>query len=354
MIIAFSIILVLIISWIAISIYGIFMPFLWNIWQIQNYNIAYYGAISSIERALLVARVQKFGYSWSWWWDQDINIGETISDHNPWNMWLLSDQSNGMRWDMQWKTMRIPKENKWNIPKLFRTDKNIDYNAAYYNTTIIVQPTIKSTWNINNYLEAWIKKNTWDIIKTNRKLPDAIWWNICISCKDEIMILRQRKWKYEDKDFIILPHTDIIEGDINIVWNDTHIRKSIINDSLLYQEPIIWFGDTFNPLTNKPTLSIWEQNGIGEWFADIKTKTFKNLRQTTEDLVLTYDIIQKAEKEDWFIYPFLEYYIESDSEISDNNWHIVWNWRIEPYHIQIQIEKPQKWINRWWSFSVIF
>jgi hypothetical protein len=56
---------------------------------------------------------------------------------------------------------------------------------------------------------------------------------------------------------------------------------------------------------------------------------------------LLYNITQKAIRNDGFIYPFLEYYITSETPISDIDRHITGHGKVNPYHVQVQIKKPQ-------------
>jgi hypothetical protein len=45
-----------------INIYSIFTPFIDNLQDIKDYNMAYYGAISSVERAELTLKYHESGF----------------------------------------------------------------------------------------------------------------------------------------------------------------------------------------------------------------------------------------------------------------------------------------------------
>jgi len=54
-------VLIIIVTWLAIlsSIYSIFAPFVGSFWDIVDYNVAYYWAISAVERGELILK-----YKW--------------------------------------------------------------------------------------------------------------------------------------------------------------------------------------------------------------------------------------------------------------------------------------------------
>lgn len=75
-------------------------------WSVNSYYWAYYWAISSIERWLLMSKVKYPGYEWSWWfkWDQ---IFWAISNGFSNDFWRLSRWNNSMMRYVDSKTNKI-------------------------------------------------------------------------------------------------------------------------------------------------------------------------------------------------------------------------------------------------------
>jgi hypothetical protein len=68
MIIAFALVLLITGMGIMFSLYSLFLPFIQDLGDIKGYNVAYYGAVSSLERAHLVLRYQDGGFEGSGGW----------------------------------------------------------------------------------------------------------------------------------------------------------------------------------------------------------------------------------------------------------------------------------------------
>jgi hypothetical protein len=56
MFLVFTLVLLAIAIGILVSVYSVFFPFMQNLGTVQQYHQAYYGAVSSLERAELVLR----------------------------------------------------------------------------------------------------------------------------------------------------------------------------------------------------------------------------------------------------------------------------------------------------------
>ncbi len=360
MIIAFTIIALITISWLSIGIYAIFIPFLQNIWTIQQYNSAYYGAMIWIERALLVSKQQEFWFNGSWWRDTTTSRWP-ISDQNNGQFGLLSEDNNGIQRSLQWQTNNIPKENQSNITSIFQTATNNNYNNLSYNQDLSIRLQTNQQNDPEKYYttEQDIQNFQWTQIQTHIRLPEKIGWLLCDTCdqnddgiSDDIIALRQIKWEYNNKPFTIIPQTDTDRA-TSMVWpDDMHIRESTINNTTT--NPLLLFWLWFNPL--KQSSTIIQHDWFGEWFRDIQTTNFQSLRQDnwTNILTLHYQIIQHAQNNEGFVYPFLEYYIESDDMISDTYRYITGQGKVNPYQVNVQIKKPQQQWQVWSYFSIIF
>ena len=346
----------------SIGIYAIFIPFLQNIWSIQQYNSAYYGAVVWVERALLVSKQQEFGFSWSWWRDASISRWP-ISDQDNDQFGLLSEENNGIQRTIQWQTDRIPNTNAWNITPIFQTITSNSYNSLSYNQDLDIKIQINEQKDPEKFYSQEQDRQNFQgtQIQTHIRLPEKIGWLLCDTCNhnmddisNNIIVLRQRIGEYNDQPFTIIPRTDT-EKDLDMVGpDDMHIRESIINNTSPSIEPILSFWLGFNPLQTASTIN--EHSGFWEWYESIKTVPFQWLwgDNNTSKLALNYQIIQDAQNSDWFVYPFLEYYIQADDMISDTHRHITGQGKINPYQVKIQIKKPQQQWQAWSYFSIIF
>jgi len=116
MLILITFVLLTIWSALVYNVYSIFRPFINTMGDIQHYNIAYYWAISSIERAELVLRYHTAWFEWSWGWLWTTPIGPS-SDKKIENFWLLSKWDNWILRNIKskLKSNTLPNEGEWNI-----------------------------------------------------------------------------------------------------------------------------------------------------------------------------------------------------------------------------------------------
>lgn len=357
MIIAFAIIALIIISWLSIGIYAIFIPFMQNISSIQAYNSAYYGAIAATERALLVTKQQKFWFNGSWWrkW---IDQRWPMSDYNNWSMGILAEDNNGIQREIIGRTNRIPQIGQWNIPDIFAANDSNDFNSFSKQDSIFIATDVN-----NNTNPQWFyTQNNNSIrptttINTQRRIPPYIqaqqdpFTSPLSEIDDNTVILRQRKWINNGSEFSIIPTTQIFTW-VNIVGaDDMHIRSSIIN---AWQQPTIDFSNNYNPIVGKSIGS--EHTTLWPWGDAVKNIAFSQIfaRQEVEELYLQYTMTQAPISQAWFIYPFLEYAIISDGEISDTHRHIQGESTVGNHQVKIQIKKPQNKQIKGSNFTIVF
>ena len=368
MIIAFAIISLMIISWLSIGIYAIFIPFMQNISDIQSYNSAYYGAIAATERALLVAKQQKFWFNGSWWRKWSTQWWPIIDYSDP-SMGILAQENNGIQWEIRWRTTRIPQEGKWNIPQIFAANDSRDFNNFGIQDSIFIKTEINNTNNPEEFYEETNNniQPARSFIDTQRRIPpyiqDGTTGLLCdtnnIICNTDstidnnIIVFWQRRGLFAWSEFLIIPTTQTFKiGELTYAGdNDMHIRESIINGITI---PTIRFADRFNPLSN--SIDTTEHTTIWPWGDDIKSIVFTGIFSTPEieELYLQYTITQPPISRAWFVYPFLEYAIISDKEMSDTHRHIQWQSTVGKYEVKMQIDKPQNERTQWSSFTIIF
>lgn len=372
MIIAFAIIALIIISGLSIGIYAIFIPFMQNISSIQAYNSAYYGAIAATERALLVTKQQKFWFNGSWWrkW---IDQRWPMSDYNDWSMGILAEDNNGIQREIIGRTNRIPKEWKWNVPQLFSANDSNNFNSFTIQDTIIVNTEINNNSDQQSFYTQTNNniQPTRTFINTQRRIPPYIQAQqedqtnallcdtfnpICNTnneIDDDTSIFRQRKWLYNNQEFSIIPTTQIFRtpGATYVGNSDMHIRESVINQN---NSPTIQFANTYNPIpTNINTTT---HTTLWPWGDNIKNIVFTDIFNTPEvqGLHLQYSMIQQPINRAWFTYPFLEYAITSDGEISDTHRYIQGESTVGNHQVKIQIKKPQNKQIKGSNFTIVF
>lgn len=365
------------------SIYSIFIPFLQNLSTMQAYNTAYYWAIAGTERALLVTRQQWFWFDGSWWRQGETNRWP-ISDHRTSDMNSLSEEDNGISRTIQWSTNRIPDLEQWNIPKAFSSIDSKNYNTFKAADTLKIRLETNNNTDKDTFYSSDSKivvKFTWEEIQSHRRIPTKIKEDLgnsnntllCdsetnILCdtnqdwvSDDIIIARQREGMSNGKTFIITPVSKNTNsgGDITIDYQqDSHIRESIINnDGITPFIPIVKFNNTMNPI-QKTTLTstIDNHNTIWPWWEEIQTSTFSSLlsNPSISWLAIRYDMIQDATNRNWYVYPFLEWYIQADQKFSNTDRHITGIWRSWPYNINIYVQRPQWWNTQWGNFTIVF
>lgn len=371
MIIAFAIIGLIIISWLSIGMYATFIPFMQNISSIQSYNNAYYGAIAATERALLVAKQQQFWFNGSWWRKWTVQRGP-ISDQKNTFMGIVAEENNGIQRDIQGKTTRIPQLGQWDIPKILSANDSSDFNAFTIQDTVVVNTYINNNNNPNLFYAQTnnsIQPNR-SFINTQRRIPPYIYnqqeettamlcdtYNpLCDNdsdIDDDINVFRERKWSYNNEEFTIIPTTQVFSGPTAtyIGDEDMHIRESIINQN---NTPTIQFANRYNPIPTRTDTTAHTTQW--SWGDAIKNIVFSNIFNTPELqwLYLQYSMTQQPVSRAGFVYPFIEYVISSDAEMSDTHRHIQAKSTVGDYEIKIQIKKPQNKQTKGSNFTTVF
>ena len=96
-------------------------------WSVNMYYWAYYWAISSIERGLLMSKLKYPTYVWSWWFKWNTPIWSNSNMFSG-DFWRLSRWDNTMIWTVNSATTNI----KWNIDaKTLRAISFLKYIDPY-------------------------------------------------------------------------------------------------------------------------------------------------------------------------------------------------------------------------------
>jgi len=257
--------LVLVIIWASIMawVYWVINPFVAELWNIQRYNQAYYGAIAGVERAELVLRGHEAWFEWSGGW---IN-GNTYGNQSDYDK-IISKQKfgflaftgfwNWVFWQIKSMTQWVvPEPWKWNLdPHLsidndyekLTFDKALQYalyedttsSSGYYTwVTDSNIHNIKINWELNvsirvpfklacSYNNWWsCNSSSWD---SNWTLLDNIGQDLDDDeVKDDVVVNRSLFGYTWDVQFTVFPSINLNEDGTAPADNDTSIREDVIN-----------------------------------------------------------------------------------------------------------------------------
>lgn len=381
--------IVMLIIWTALmmNIYSIFQPFIQNVWQIADYNQAYYGAIASIERSQLIIRMHDYGFEWSWWWIWN----NTIWAESDWRFEDFGRLSYKNNWiNRSIKSLSdsnfAPKPWNWNIdPELRRSidDKwwvSKDYNKLdIWNSIEIALYKDGTSSDITKYY-TWVKDT--DLVRIN---PTDIFWQFRLppyvmswfgwteklaededrdndTILDDIIVNRMI---FDRKDwFQIFSNTNV---DYNL-WEDnpldTNIREEDINNWNNWNNwRNVFFSTNKNPTVNNSGQDPDYQNitpitHAYSWsnFKDIFTNAISLVPAPFIKMQFVLPNIQLLTKYN-NVYPFIEYKLEfawlpAWEKMPEEYYHITWTWKVWKYNISIKLDKKVNDKNSF-SFSTI-
>jgi len=388
MLLAFVIVLMIIGAGILVGVYSVFMPFYESLADIIEYNTAYYGAISSIERWHLAIKYQDAGFEGSWW-RKDTNFWPH-SDENPWNLWRLSFTWNGSRRIIQSQTMTIPSSWQWNINYLLASSDSKNYNKMDYNKSVIIPLYKDQTTIVDDYyiyeVDPKIVWFNWQDIQWVLRLPPKIfsWFgddNYALLCniqlnecdinedslKDEKIVNRSLKWVYDPSwyniNYTVLPMTSVLYYEdpwLVDILRDNNIRESTVNESHIdpkYQTNIEIsnsLSNIYNPIvTNSPRL-LSGHNVLAEIPDELRYKTLVYIIQNSEKPELQLLLTSPLQSRNQNIYPFLEYKFQFDDIVSDPYFTIQGIWKVDEYEVIINNKKATSDTTVVWDFTIIF
>ncbi len=358
-----------------VNVYSIFSPFIQQLGDITDFNQAYYGAISSLERANLALRYHYPGFEGSWWKidntvigpisDQDLSRYGRLNNGANWMVWQISSMSN---WN-------IPSD-KGNIDPDFVTSSNSWFNQFEYFQNITFhlyqdnsnQPY--ETWSTTSI--AWLNLIS-GTIRLPVKISTSIWdlkddehdldWDGLV---DDIVIWRSLKWKYNSEEFVILPTLYANFSAWLILSGDTNIREDIINyiSNWLWQ---IIFDNNKNPVA-----------GLGWWGSSLSREdiAYHNIIPSNSplswnsfneifnwpnisEIQLNFFTTNLFEGVNW-IYPFLEYRFEFKNslwdkiEVPDLFYTLKGTGKVWAYKVQIIYQRPITTQSQFSQFTIIF
>lgn len=371
-------VLVIIVTWLAIlsSVYSMFAPFVESFGDIVNYNVAYYGAISAVERGELVLKYKWPGFVWSGGWIDQVTYGKASDVIMSWFSIKFENKNWVMR-DINSRTTRIPSMWQWNVDKNLLWSGSENYNKLDYKwvETFLLSLDNSALDSVYSWTLVSHWEYGWEYISGQFRLPPKISsgfnsvlcdnnpWSpeeICDPDKDglydDIVVDWSLKWNYLWNQFFVMPSESVAYYWTEKLVNtdeDTTIRESNINS---------WDNIIFSTSRNIYDSSVGSlpitQNVISTDVADLSTKIFKDILSSDQYtwLQLKFALVNLLSSVNWNIYPFLEYFFEFDPNhpVSDRFYTIQWNGRKWDYDIKIIIKKPTFKETVAGSFTVVF
>lgn len=384
-----TLVVILLLIWAAVvgSLYSNFLTFYSNFSETENYNKAYYASIAALERAELVVRQREPGYVWSWWWTSYINsawntVWQTTGHYTTWSDWLISwtwfsylsswnSQWTSVLWRINSRTTRIPATWWWNVDRLLTTwDNALDYNKMdYENAEIFLLYYDKS--NNNPYSAAscasWhCQKSTMTSISWKIMLPQKLYeafgpldsenalipWSI----KDDATVDRQLRWLIDETNPFTIYSTQAFDSNSTVIDWDTLIRESDLNKSN-WTWVSLFFTDQKSPIKSKQWLRRSQRTIISPNETAFDSLNFKKILQehnNYKQLQLRLALLNALKTPNNTIYPYLEYYLEFWTWVSDKYFTMDAEWKYGDYQVNLIIQRPTAKESILWSFTTIF
>jgi hypothetical protein len=387
-------VLILSIVWVSLAtaLYSNFLPYLSLLSDVKNYNMAYYGANTAIERSLLVLRYQEAWFEWTGWWNKNLWSIVTSPVSDQWWLWYFDQNTTTLQ-----RTI-VSRPNSQSIPGTWQGDTDFyllsgssnDWNKLDYRRPQQIPLWVDSTSSDQAYVVStgrtfftgsnivlnlqlipsvkekfsnWV--SDWELNNDN----DWDWDGI----NDDVIVNRWRKWLYDtSSEFSILPRSLVSAlndtADIESSSSDESIRENIINTvSSPFNSYDIVFWDFINPLYNddgSPLKSNTQNNHLmisddNATTSGISTSSFNDLLWDSDlssqelNFFLTNALISKG---DW-IYPFLQYNIGFEwnpATISQPYFTINGKSQVWDYTVQMNLRKSINKNDALWSFTVVF
>ncbi len=351
------------------AIYSVFGPFMQNIWNISNFNSAYYWALAGIERAQLVLKYKQPGFEWSGWFLQG-TIFWPNSDILSWNFWLLTSPNNWFAWTISSRTKQIPLPWKGNVDYLLTswTDSKNFNKLPYFLSEKIIFSIDATTGTLFYYtgtspITYFSGEYFTGIIRLSPKIVSLFWEKLCDTCDtdqdgiaDDIVVNRIFDWSYNWFPFSLLPTISVFYYSWGIINTnqDTAIREKIIN-----QTGTLFFWDTlpqkrFTPLTHYSN-TLTKQNVISSDTTHIENKAFYEILDGSfSGLKLGIGIVNLLRTQQEKIYPFLEYQFSFPQPVADPFFTLQWIGLVWDYNVKIFIKKSTNEQSSIGDFTIIF
>lgn len=371
MFLVFTLVLLVVAVGILSSVYSVFFPFMQNLWTVNQYHMAYYGAISAVERAELGLRYRSPWFVWSGWFLWSTGYGPT-SDYTP---ELLSGAQQWFWWTIDSRTNRIPNTGMGNTDPML-SDPSSDsknYNQLWYTYLETLLLSYDNTLDSDVYTSAsdpvafsgggftWVFRLPPKVHALFGDTPGKLCDSYVGDCDpdgdgiyDDIALSWSLEWLYYGNGFKIYPTIAVFYySGMQIDENkDNAIRESIINAT-----GNLDFSLGYSPLLPPRGAGVGKHNVVGQNADIIQSKNFTNIFTTTTEfsnIRLSFGATNLFRTFTGAIYPYLEYQFTFQQPIADRFYTIEWHGRAGEYDVQIILKKPTAQGTVGGDFTVIF
>lgn len=363
MFLAFTLVLLFVVAGILASVYSFFFPFMQNLGTVTSYHNAYYGAISSVERAELALKYRSPWFIGSGWYSWTGKFGP-LSDYTP---EILSGQDQWLWWAISSRTQSIPWIGYGNTDPMLATGDSSGYNQLWYTNL----ESFLLSYDDMNYATGyytWIQKivylqadpYSYVPITWTFRLPPIVYGKLGDLSYDsdgdgkanDIGVSWSLEWFHNGVGFKIFPSTSMSDTWVVYTNFDNAIRESMLNSPNL-----IKFQNSKTPL-NIPNnwSSILHHNVVSSDAAAIDATWFSSILSSNEFtwLRLSFWAVNLFRTAKDAIYPYLEYQFTFPQPIADRYYMIQWYGVVGEYKVQILLKKPTVQWTVGGDFTVIF
>lgn len=385
---ALILIVIIMVIWVGIvgSLYSSITPFIYRLWSVSNYNVAYYGAMMWAERWLLSLRYHDAWFQWNSWIKTWNNSDDIRAGWYSFGKFTEDATSDAYR-QVASRVQSIPAAGQGNVEGLFAGTWSKDYNMIDYREWLELPLYLDNTSNVNEFYTGGdsniepLAGGSAFALKWNFRLPPKIesglgstWLDIGQdidddTINDDVIVNWWLEWidpGNNNESFSLFPS---IKNDFSrwepLYAYDNAIRESVINNgdvednidtnvlgtpfSLVKGENSVWnllAGNNILPLNSSYT---------GSTINDILTDAVKPY--------LTFAITNRMQTTDGNIYPFLERQIKAceipittcgDVTLPDRFFSLQWVWVVKDYTVRIFIKKPVRKTSNTANFTIIF
>lgn len=381
MLIAIALVIFIIGISLGVSVYSLYAPFVQQISDIKMANIAYYGALWSIERAYGALRYHEAGFEGTGGRIGNQSTGAASDAQITWFGQLSLGRNGMIRTIHSRVTGQLPASWQGNLDPELQTWDSADYIKLDYTRTYTLPLTLDNTTNPEDTY-TWTTLLTpfaGDIIIWTIGLPLAVQNTLnsplcnnesishCDSNQDrvadDIIVNRSIKGSSNGNQFTIMPtesiNYSVDPAQVRPEWDST-IRESVVSDSSWGN---ILFGNlTLQPLSKRTNTDITTLN-INSSDQSFSWNTFSQILSdpsTFSGLVLQLSLIDLLQTEQQQLFPFLQMKRSfcdgwtCNIQVPDTVYTIVWRGKVGQFERTIIIKKPISESTIGSDFTIIF
>ena len=369
MFLIFALLLLSLWVWLFLNVYASFFPFLQSIGHISDYNVAYYSAISAVERGMLVTKYRAPGFVGSGWILAWTGRGPAVDQ----TVFFVTGSTQGNWRTVNSRTTMIPGSGEGNVDPFLSTGDSSNYNALRYGVSERFLLSVDDTTAPEEYYSGGVHSHLTAVhvwtFSGEMRLPPFVYSNfdvggdplLCgnIRCDnngitDEVKVVRWMVGTYlSTATFSIIPTIGVFYYSGMQINNpyDNALRVSLLAPSATLKPNGNWYtfvghGDSLSGHTVVSSMA-----------STIAPFNFPTILGGTDftDIELSFGLVSLLRSLQWAVYPYLEYRFDFGTHaIADRFYTIDGHGRNRDYDVQIQVKKPTVQGTVGGDFTVIF